>query len=156
MQRAVERVRSIGWNDVIGQYAAVSETLFWIDIVEDQLRMKYARHYNAALDNQRFDARSMLKGLRWARNRITHEVDEIHYLLATATSADGFAAEWKWQSLRGRPKGRDPEGHAAYQASLAGSNVVNTLLAVTTCLGQAASLSWMEYGKDHGRRDAHA
>jgi hypothetical protein len=41
MQRALERVRSIGWNDVIGQYAAVAETLFWIDIVEAQLRKRY-------------------------------------------------------------------------------------------------------------------
>ncbi len=151
MQRAVERVRSIGWNDVVGQYAAVSETLFWIDVVADQLRTKYARHYNAALNDQSFDAGSMLKGLRWARNRITHEVDEIHYLLATAKSVEGFAAEWTWQSLPPRPQGRDAEGHAAYQAAVAGRNVVNTLLAVTICLGQAASLVSTDSGKKHGR-----
>ena len=44
MQRAFEQVRSIGWNDVIGQYAAVAETLFWIDIVEAQLRKRYPQH----------------------------------------------------------------------------------------------------------------
>jgi hypothetical protein len=78
MQRALERVRSIGWNDVIGQYAAVAETLFWIDIVEAQLRKRYPQHYKAALDDQSSDVQPLLKGLLWARNRITHEVDEVH------------------------------------------------------------------------------
>jgi hypothetical protein len=98
MQRSVERVRSIGWDDVVGQYAAVSETLFWIDIVETQLRVKYSRHYNDALDDQPHDLRPVIRGLLWVRNRITHEVDEIAYLLATPKDAEGFAADWRWRS----------------------------------------------------------
>ncbi len=117
MLRAFERVRATGWNDVVGQYAAVSETLFWIDIVEAQLREKYSRYYEAALDDQPSDIRPVLNGLLWARNRITHEVDEIRYLMATATSADSFAAEWTWQSLPPRPAVRcqDLDRYAAYQ-----------------------------------------
>lgn len=139
MQRALERVRIIGWNDVIGQYAAVAETLFWIDIVEAQLRERYPHHYNAALDDQSSKVQPLLKGLLWARNRITHEVDEVQYLLATATSADSFAAAWTWQSIPPRPAGRyrDPDGHAAYESVLVGKDVVDTLLDVTVCLGQA-------------------
>jgi hypothetical protein len=139
MQRAFERVRSIGWNDVIGQYAAVAETLFWIDIVEAQLRDRYRPHYKAALNDQSSNVQPMLKGLLWARNRITHEVDEVQYLLATATSADSFAAAWTWQSIPPRPAGRyqDPDGHAAYESEVVGKDVVDTLLDATVCLGQA-------------------
>lgn len=151
MLRAFERVRSTGWNDVVGQYAAVSETLFWIDIVEAELRRKYHPHYEAALNDQPFNIRSVLKGLLWARNRITHEVDEIHYLMATATSADSFAAEWTWQSLPPRPAGRyqDPDGYAVYESAVVGKSVVTTLLDVAICLGQAKSRMWMAYRDDH-------
>jgi hypothetical protein len=113
--------------------------LFWIDIVEAQLRERYPHHYNAALDDQSSNVQPLLKGLLWARNRITHEVDEVQYLLATATSADSFAAAWTWQSIPPRPAGRyrDPDGHAAYESALVGKDVVDTLLDVTVCLGQA-------------------
>ena len=150
MQRALERVRSIGWNDVIGQYAAVAETLFWIDIVEAQLRKRYPEHYKVALDDQSSDVQPLLKGLLWARNRITHEVDEVIYLLATATSADSFAAEWMWQSMPPRPAGlhQDPAGQAAYESAVVGKNVVDSLLDITVCLGQAMARMWMVYGQD--------
>lgn len=148
MQRAVERVRGTGWNDVIGQYAAVSETLFWIDIVEARLRTKYPQHYEAALNDRPSNLRPLLRGLLWARNRITHEVDEIHYFLAKAKSAHGFEAKWTWQSLPARPAGpyQDPDGHAAYESAVVGRDVVDTLLDVTVCLGQASTRMWMAYG----------
>ena len=151
MQRSLERVRGIGWDDVVGQYAAVSETLFWIDIVETQLRVKYSRHYNDALDDQPHDLRPVVRGLLWVRNRITHEVDEIGYLLATPKSAESFAADWRWRSLPPRPKGRfaDPAGQAAYESSLVGKDVVAVLLEVTVCLGQARGRAWMAYDDEH-------
>ena len=151
MYRRFENVRSIGWNDVVGQYAAVAETLMWIDIVEAQLRLKHTRHYEASLDDQPEPMRPMLRGAVWARNRITHEVDEVGYFLATAKSSEGFAAKWTWQSLPPRPPGRyqDPDGHAAYEMTLAGRGVVETLQSLVTCLGQAHRRMWQHYSEDH-------
>lgn len=91
----------------------------------------------------------MLNGLLWVRNRITHEVDEVSYLMATAKSSQGFAAEWTWQPLPPRPVGKyqRPDGHAAYQSTVAGKSVVSTLLDVTVCLGQAMSRISMSHAE---------
>jgi hypothetical protein len=141
MQRAVERVRVIGWNDVVGQYAAVSETLFWVDIVEAQLRKRYRQHYDDALNAQCQDLRPAIRGLLWARNRIKHEVDQVGYLLASLKSPDDFTAAWTWRSLPPRPPGprEDRSGYAAYESAVAGRNVVEVLLEVIICLAQLHS-----------------
>jgi len=54
----------------------------------------------------------MLNGLLLARNRITHEVDQVGYLLATAKGLDGFAANWTWQYLPPRSAIGKPIGTA--------------------------------------------
>lgn len=146
MDRSFERVRSTGWNDPVGAYAAIAETLFWIDIVDDQLRTKYPNHYAATLGEQREDVASMLGGLRFARNRITHEVDEIGYVVATAKGPDGFAAVWRWRSLPPRPGERQAILHRDYERAIAGRYVVKTLLTVTVFLGAARNRMWQNYG----------
>jgi hypothetical protein len=151
MQRAVERVRSIGWNDTVGEYAAVAETLYWIDVVEHQLSGNHQVHYEAALADQPGDAAMLLRGLSFARNRITHEVDQVGYVLARAKGSEGFDAHWTWQSLPPRPPGPHQQAglHADYDAALVGKDVVETLLAALTCLGQAMSRMVMSYGTKH-------
>jgi hypothetical protein len=89
----------------------------------------------------------MLSGLLFARNRITHEVDEVGYLLAEAKQPDGFAAAWTWQSLRPRPGQRQASLHRDYQETIAGRDVVETLLAVTVFLGAARNRMWQHYGE---------
>ena len=137
MYRAFERVRSTGWNDPVGAYAAVAETLFWIDVVDEQLKQKYRPHYDATLASEQEAVSRMLPGLLFARNRITHEVDEISYIIATAKRPDSFAAAWTWQSLRPRPGERQAALHHDYQEAIAGHDVVETLLTVTVFLGRA-------------------
>jgi hypothetical protein len=130
MDRAFERVRSTGWNDPVGAYAAVAETMYWIDVVDEQLRKKYRPHYEATLAEQHGDLSRMLRGLLFARNRITHEVDEIGYSAAKAKRPDSFSAAWTWQSLPPRPSERQAALHRDYQETIAGRDVVKTLLTV--------------------------
>lgn len=92
MNRAVVRVQETGWNVPIGAYASVAETLFWFDDVDEQLRCRYKSHYEETLVERTEDVALMTSGLLFARNRITHEVDQIGYLLATAKGPAGYAA----------------------------------------------------------------
>jgi hypothetical protein len=147
MNRAVVRVRETGWNDPIGAYAAVAETLFWIDVVDEQLRRKYGSHYKETLGEQTEDVARMMSGLLFARNRITHEVDQVGYLLATAKGPAGFTANWTWQSLPSRPGDRQENRHSDYESAIAGRDVVTTLLATTVFLGQARNRMWQNYGR---------
>jgi hypothetical protein len=142
MDRAFERVRLTGWNDPVGAYAAVAETLFWVDVVDAQLRHRHRPHYEAALSEQDQDLGRMLSGLRFARNRITHEVDEVGYVLAKAKRPDSFAATWTWQWLRPRPGERQASLHRDYQEMVAGRDVVETLLILTVFLGGAHNRMW--------------
>lgn len=149
MYRACERFRSTGWNDPVGAYSAVAETLFWIDVVDEQLKTKYRPHYEATLAAQDDEVGSMLRGLLFARNRITHEVDEIGYIIAKAQRPDSFSAVWRWQSLPPRPGGRQAALHHDYQKAIAGRDVVKTLLTVTVFLGAARNRMWQHYREEH-------
>jgi hypothetical protein len=151
MYRACERFRSTGWNDPVGGYAAVAETLFWIDVVDEQLKEKYRPHYEATLAAEVDDVGRMLRGLLFARNRITHEVDEIGYIIANAKRPDSFAAAWTWQPLRPRPGERQAALHHDYQETIAGRDVVETLLTVTVFLGAARNRMWQHYREEHAK-----
>jgi hypothetical protein len=156
MNRAFERVRSTGWNDPVGAYAAVAETLFWIDIVDEQHRKKYRQHYEATLAEQHDDVGRMVCGLLFARNRITHEVDEIGYIIGKTKRPDSFSATWMWQSLPPRPGEKQATLHRDYQETIAGRDVVETLLTVTVFLGAARNRMWQHYREEHAKCPAAA
>lgn len=147
MYRALERAREKACNDPMGAYGSIAETLYWIDVVDTQLRSKYQSHYDMTLAVQTEDIARMLVGLHFARNRITHEVDQVGYLLATANGPDGFAANWTWQSLPPRPGHRQSDWHRDYEAVIAGRDVIATLLATTVFLGQARHRMWQNYDR---------
>ena len=73
--------------------------------MDEQLKQKYLPHYEATLAAQHNDVGRMLRGLLFARNRITHEVDEIGYVIAKANRSNNFSADWTRQSLPPRPRG---------------------------------------------------
>ncbi len=77
----------------------------------------------------------MLAGLRIARNRVTHEVDEVGCVFATAKRPDGCAAAWTRRSLPPRLGQRQAVLHSGYERAIAGRDVVKTLLIVTVFLG---------------------
>ena len=65
-----------------------------------------------------------------------------------ATRPDTFGAAWTWQSLAPRPDGRQAVRHQHYQETIAGRDVVETLLAVTMFLGTARNRMWQHYGQE--------
>jgi hypothetical protein len=149
MDRAFERDRALGWNDPVGAYSATAETLFWIDVVDEQLRHNHRRHYEATLADERDDIRATLSGLLFARNRITHEVDEIGYVTAAVRRLDTFAASWTWQSLH-PPKRTANTTTRAIRKIHRRAYLVETLSEVTIFLGGTRNRIWQRYGQTPG------
>jgi hypothetical protein len=79
----------------------------------------------------------VLAGLRFARTRITHEVDEVRYVFATAKRPDGWAVAQRQAVL-----------HSDCERTMAGRDVAKTLLIVTVFLGAARNRMWQNYGKN--------
>jgi hypothetical protein len=146
MQRGLERVRTIGWNDPVGAFAALGETLWWIAVVSDQLRARYPAPYAAALGQDGTATSELLTGLRFARNRITHVVDEVNFVAATATNPSGFEARWTWKSLPPRADGHAATGHAAYEHAVAGRTLTETLMPACLFLATFTNNMWMARG----------
>lgn len=148
MYRSFERSRNTGWDDPVGAYAAVAETLFWIDVVDNYLRKNHHTHYEATLADQPEDIARMLAGLlsratgspmRWTRSATSSRA---------AKGPAGFAANWTWQSLPPRPRERQQTLHRDDEAVIVGRDVVGTLLVVTVFLGQVRNRMWQNYRKD--------
>jgi len=137
MQRALERVRATGWDDPVGGFAAIGETLWWIGVAGDRLRTQYERSFFNALAEELEGTDRLLAGLRFARNRIGHGVDKVNYVAATATESLSFRATWTWKSMAERPSGNN-QGFAEYQSDVAGKDVVQTLLRASVFLAQVA------------------
>ena len=81
---------------------------------------------------------TLLNGLRYARNRVTHAVDEARYLEGRVLGPDGFGAAWFWQSVPPRVDGRQPDEHDDYEKIVAGKLVQSTLVRALTFLRTAA------------------
>lgn len=139
MQRALERVRSAGWNDPVGAFAAIGETLWWIGVIDEQMRTNYPAIYDASLANETSAMPQVLNGLRYIRNRITHAVDQVSYATATATNPRGFNAKWSWMPLPPRADGRQTAAHLEYEAVLASKSVSDTLIQAVIFLAASAN-----------------
>ena len=107
MNRALERVRAVGWNDPIGAFAAIGESLWWIGVVYDHLRNHFPMAYGAVLADDAENIEGLLMGLRFARNRITHGVDEVNYVAAKGTDPASFRARCTSRSLAPRLGGNN-------------------------------------------------
>lgn len=139
MDRGSERVRSVGWNYPVGAFVAIGEMLWWIGVVDEQLRTNYPVIYEASLAEEPEPTRHLLSGLRYVRNRITHAVDWVSYAAATATNPSGFEAVWTWTSLPPRADGQHAAKHADYEAVVAGRSVSDTLMQASLVLGTIAN-----------------
>jgi hypothetical protein len=138
MNYAADRAAKVGWDDPVAAFASTAETLWWIGVVHEQVRENYPEAYEKALTFETPSIETLLGGLRYARNRITHAVDEVRYLEAQALSPDGFNASWTWKSVPPRTDGKHPDGHADYETIVAGHLVQFTLVRALTFLRSAA------------------
>ncbi len=146
MLRALERARSTGWNDPQGVFAAVGETVWWICVLDEQLRAPgYHLVYEAALAEEPPTTEPLLSGLRHVRDRMAHAVDEVNYLIATPTNAASFEATWTWRPLPPWRDTRHPQRYEAYQAALAGRDLRDTLPVATVFVAGTATRAYRSY-----------
>jgi hypothetical protein len=138
MNAAADRAAKVGWNEPVMAFAATAETLWWIGVVHEQVRDNYPDVYEQVVSEESPSILTLLNGLRYARNRVTHAVDEVRYLEGRALGPDGFGAAWFWQSVPPRVDGRQPDEHDDYEKIVAGKLVQSTLVRALRFLRTAA------------------
>lgn len=131
MLAATDRVNMIRATSEQEAFAAIGEAVWWITVVNDNLRARYGKPYRIAEKGTTPDPRDTMRGLRSVRNRITHEVEVVDFIEAIAIRADrgdGRITAWAWRSVpppRSRAT-REIAGYQAYETALASQNIVHT------------------------------
>ncbi len=125
MESATTRVNQT--DDPQKAFVAIGEAVWWITIVNDNLRDEPM--YPTSIGNDAVLA-DTLAGLRSVRNRIGHEVNLVDFVNLEAVRpdqyGDGRIAAWSWKSVL-PPKASwkaAQNDYRAYEAQLAGRTVV--------------------------------
>lgn len=131
MNAATNRVNMVNASGKPEAFAVIGEAVWWITVVDDNLRARYGKAYSQAEKGTTPRPGETMRGLRSARNRICHEVEVVDFIEAIGSRAnrgDGRITAWAWRSVpppRSRAT-RDIAGHNACEAVLAGQNIVQT------------------------------
>jgi len=119
-------------------FAAISEAVWWVTIVDGTLLRNHPAAYDGVLAGQAPAERRLIEGtfagLRFVRNRMGHDVDHVDFIHPEASRAghgDGRITAWTWKSVPEPALGwLPPRGQAwemtryrAYEAQLAGHTV---------------------------------
>lgn len=124
----VNRIHAVGLPDA---FAAIGEAVWWIAMVDDNIRARYGKAYHRTARATTPNPTETMRGLRSVRNRICHEVEVVDFIAPIGSRpdrGDGRISAWAWQSVpppRSRAA-RDIAGHRAYESELAGQNIVYT------------------------------
>lgn len=148
MCQAADRVARVSATEAAGAFAAIGEVLWWVSVVDDNVKTLNQSLYQRHLEYELGD-RPLLLALRYARNRFTHQVDVLEYIQPDGVLHDdprGYVTLWRWQSLQpeqwdkkgGRAR-RSREGYEAYQRVLAGGDVHQSLV---NALSVLRGLAW--------------
>jgi hypothetical protein len=148
MTEAARRL-AIGTWDLPRLAAAVGEAVWWVTLVDATLVRYQPRNYEAALagkDERRRKTEETLEGLRYVRNQLGRCADPAQFV---DPAADGDGDAWTWRPLpepglaEFEPRARQWElsRYHAYQARLAGHDVVGTFARCTEFLAHAATLA---------------
>jgi hypothetical protein len=146
MTEAARRLAA-GSLDLPGLAAAVGEAVWWVTLVDATLVRYHPRDYEAALvgdDVSRRETEQALEGLRYVRNQLGQSADPAGFI---QPGPDGDRA-WIWRPLPEpslaalAPRARQWEfsRYRAYQARLAGRDIVRTFSRCTEFLTQAAAI----------------
>jgi hypothetical protein len=145
MLDATNRVNTINASTVEAAFAAIGEAVWWITVVDDNLRDRYGKAYRRAAVLTVPPPGETMRGLRSVRNRIGHEVDVVEFVEAIGSRrdrGDGRVSAWAWRSVP-PPKSRaarDTAAYRAYENAVAGLNIVHTFGVATGFLGLALSM----------------
>jgi hypothetical protein len=149
MRDTTERLlRAEGW-DVPHAYAAITEAVWWVTMVDATLVRYHPDAYGAALAGydgaQRKVVEDTFAGLRFVRNQLGYKADHDEFIRPRLTgdgTAAGRIAAWTWRAVR-KPtlatlpaRGQEWEltRFGAYRAQLAGHPLEDTFGRATAFL----------------------
>lgn len=119
-------------------FAAISEAVWWVTIVDGTLLRNHPAAYDGVLAGQAPAERRLIEGtfagLRFVRNRMGHDVDHVDFIHPEASRTghgDGRITAWTWKSvpeptlasLPPRGQAWEMTRYRAYEAQLAGHTV---------------------------------
>jgi hypothetical protein len=129
-----------GW-DLPHAFAAVTEAVWWVTMVDATLVRYHPDSYGAALASHDAVDRRIIEdtfaGLRFVRNRMGYKIDQEAFIrprVSPSGLADGRIAAWTWRPVR-KPalatlpqRGQEWElsRFRAYRAQLAGHSIDDT------------------------------
>jgi hypothetical protein len=140
MTEATDRLRRVGGARPQA-YAAISEAVWWVTIVDGTLVRYYPEAYDRALEElgpaERRLTERTFGGLRYVRNRVGYYADPDDFIQPRVTRSgadDGRVASWQWKhvaepalaSLPPRGRAWEMTRYEAYQAELAGHPIGET------------------------------
>ena len=129
-----------GW-DVPHAYAAITEAVWWVTMVDATLVRYRPDTYSEALAGHPPADRKIIEdtfgGLRFVRNRLGYQADHDEFIrprLGRAGTASGRIAAWTWRPMRKpalatlpvRSQEWELTRFSAYQAQLAGHRLEDT------------------------------
>jgi hypothetical protein len=150
MTEAARRLALAGTWDLPRLAAAVSETVWWVTLVDATLVRYHPRDYETALASKtvrRQKTEETLEGLRYVRNQLGKSADPA--TLVRPAASEEHATTWTWQllpepdlaGLGPRARRWELSRYRAYQARLAGRDIPRTLTCCAEFLSHAAGLA---------------
>jgi endogenous inhibitor of DNA gyrase (YacG/DUF329 family) len=129
---------------------ALSDTVWWVTLVDATLVRYHPRNYEGALADRsarRRETEQTLEGLRYVRNQLGRGTDPAS--LINSPSGAGPAAGWTWlplpepdlAGLGSRARRWELSRYRAYQERLAGHDITETFAWCAEFLSLAASLA---------------
>jgi hypothetical protein len=147
-------LRAKGW-DRPHAFAAITEAVWWVTMVDATLVRYHPEIYSEALASHAAPERTIIEGtfagLRYVRNRLGDEADHEDFLQSRPNSSGpaGRIAAWTWRpvpqpdltSLPTRGQEWEMTRYRAYQAELAGHPIGGTFSLAAAFLRQASDSS---------------
>jgi hypothetical protein len=141
MSDATQRLTNVRARDKALAFAAISEAVWWVTIVDATLVRHHLEAYDALVADapaaQRQLTEETLAGLRFVRNHLGHDIDFADFIRPAAghpDNGDDHITAWTWKSAPEpalgllSPGGQawEMERYRAYQARLAGHGIGET------------------------------
>jgi len=155
MRETTDRLlQAEGW-DVPHAFAAITETVWWVTMVDATLVRYRPDAYGSVLASfgeRRASIEATFSGLRFVRNRMGYLADHCDFIRPEVTDADlakGRVAEWTWRPVR-KPglaslpvRGQEWElaRFRDYRSDLAGHTIEDTFSRAVPFLMSAAGTS---------------
>jgi hypothetical protein len=153
MRDTTDRLLRARAMDAPHGFAAISEAVWWVTLVDATLVRYHPRNYETTLGGRsarRRETEQTLEGLRYVRNQLGKSVSPAD--LITPAAVEGTQPAWTWRSLPqpdvsglgSRAARWELSRYQAYQARLAGRDVTAAFAWCAEFLALAARLAGSE------------